>query len=334
MDIILLVITVVSLIVALVMSVTAWRLMHDEKKRAAARIAALSAAASEPSLANRPAGFTHSTASAALEQFPDEKVVRPVTRAPWASPSVVKPAGVSSVRMPSEFSAELPLNQSATFGPPIGGPSQDDSLSRPFGASQDDLPGSAATRGFSEATTRAAAAPVVTHSSGFLGAQELPRDNGGRQKSLAFAAMFLFAILAGGLVWMMSGPEGTSAAAVGPNSPLELVSLSSSRQDAKLAVSGLVRNPVNGAPVERLSAVVFLFDRTGTFVTSARANVDFLKLGAGDESPFVVTLDAPSTVARYRVSFRTDDGIVPHVDRRDSVGSQESAVRSQVVSQQ
>jgi hypothetical protein len=46
--------------------------------------------------------------------------------------------------------------------------------------------------------------------------------------------------------------------------------------------------------------------------------VDFLKLGAGDESPFVVTLDAPATVARYRVSFRTDDGIVPHVDKRSA----------------
>jgi hypothetical protein len=68
--------------------------------------------------------------------------------------------------------------------------------------------------------------------------------------------------------------------------------------------------------MERLSAVVFLFDQQGTFITSAKAPVDFIKLGAGDESPFVVSLDAPSNVARYRVSFRTDDGIVPHIDRR------------------
>jgi hypothetical protein len=283
MDMILLGITVVSLIVALVMSVTAWRLMREEKQRSAARVAALSVAASEPALANRPAGFTQPAASPAFEQFPEEKVVRPATRAPWA---------VGSFRMPSEFSSELPLNEG-------------------HGASQ-------AGSGFSEATSRAAAAPVVTHSSGFLGAEELPRDNGGRQKSLAFAAVILLAVLSGGLVWMMSGPEGTSAAAVGPNSPLELVSLTSARQNGKLAVSGLVRNPVNGAAVEKLSAVVFLFDRMGTFVTSSRADVDFLKLGAGDESPFVVTLDAPGTVARYRVSFRTDDGIVPHVDKRSS----------------
>ena len=103
---------------------------------------------------------------------------------------------------------------------------------------------------------------------------------------------------------------------MGPNSPLELVSLTHERRNDKLAVSGLVRNPATGKPINHLSAVVFLFDKTGTFVTSARANVDFLKLGAGDESPFVVSLDAPATVARYRVSFRTDDGVVPHVDRR------------------
>ena len=88
--------------------------------------------------------------------------------------------------------------------------------------------------------------------------------------------------------------------------------------DDKLAVSGLVRNPASAKPIEHLSAVVFLFDRMGTFVMSSRANVDYLKLGAGDESPFVVSLDAPATVTRYRVRFRTDDGLIPHVDRRSA----------------
>ena len=151
---------------------------------------------------------------------------------------------------------------------------------------------------------------------GFLGAVTEERTSGGGQRSLAIAAAALFVVLSSGLVWMMSGPEGTTPVAVGPNSPLELVSLSHARQNDKLAVSGLVRNPASGKPVEKLSAVVFLFDRVGTFVTSSRAHVDFLKLGAGDESPFVVSIDAPATVSRYRVSFRTDDGVVPHIDRR------------------
>ena len=265
MDIILLAVTLISLGVALVMSLAAWRVTRDEKKRSAARVAALSLAANDDARPNVNAiGF-------------DARTEKPV---------------------------DLPLNQ----------------------------PRVEAAR--TEAPVRTEAA-VSSHASGFLGASELQHDSGSGQKSLAFAAVILFVVLSGGLVWMMSGPEGTSAAAIGPNSPLELVSLSHQRQNAKLAVSGLVRNPVAGKPIEHLSAVVFLFDRMGTFVTSSRANVDFLKLGAGDESPFVVSIDAPATVARYRVSFRTDDGLVPHIDRRgETVGSQESAVKSSVVSQE
>jgi hypothetical protein len=297
MDIILLGITIVSLAVALVMSVAAWRLMRDEKQRSAARVAALSVAANESSLVNRPAGFAKTPApSEAPEQFTNEPAVRTVTRAPWTSPSTARPVPVAAAA-------------------PLAPPSFDSATSAPANV--------ASLRTTTE-PFRPSELPlnqpreIVTHASGFLGATEVPRDNGGRQKTLAFAAVMLFVVMSGGLVWMMSGPEGTSAAAVGPNSPLELVSLTHARQNEKLAVSGLVRNPVNGKRIEHLSAVVFLFDRMGTFVTSSRANVDFLNLGAGDESPFVVSLAAPATVSRYRVSFRTDDGIVPHIDRRSA----------------
>ena len=248
MDTLLLGITVVSLVVALVMSVTAWRLMREEKQRAAARIAALSAASFDSIESADPADSISLRAPAEPEPV--------VVRAPW------KPAPV------------VPIAETRTVE------------------------------------------PAITHATGFLGVTPIERDSGNRQKSLAVAAVVFFAVLAGGTAWVMSAPEGTTAVAVGPNSPLELVSLSHARQNDKLAVSGLVRNPVSGKPVERLSAVVFLFDRTGTFVTSSKAHVDFLRLGAGDESPFVVSIDAPATVSRYRVSFRTDEGVVPHIDRR------------------
>ena len=274
MDIILLGVTVISLGVALVMSIAAWRVTRDEKQRSAARVAALSLAASDDARPNVNAiGF-------------EARLEKPLAKAPWAparasfDSAVAAPAASASLRMPPPIVPviELPLNQPARV-----------------------------------------IEPTVSHASGFLGASEMQRDTGSGQKSLAFAAVILFVVLSGGLVWMMSGPEGTSAAAIGPNSPLELVSLSHQRLNDKLAVSGLVRNPVAGKPIEHLSAVVFLFDRMGTFVTSARANVDFLKLGAGDESPFVVSVDAPATVARYRVSFRTEEGLVPHIDRRGAV---------------
>jgi hypothetical protein len=263
MDIFLLAITIVSLVVALVMSVAAWRLTRDEKKRSAARVAALSLAANGEEPRPNAIGF-------------EARTEKPLTKAPWA------PARAAIV--PPIIATELPLNQ----------------------------PRVEFSRG---------SEPSVSHASGFLGAADVQRDEGSRQKSLAFAAVMLFVVLSGGLVWMMSGPRGTSAAAIGPNAPLELVSLSHQRQNDKLAVSGLVRNPTTGKPIDRLSAVVFLFDKSGTFVTSSRANVDFLKLGAGDETPFVVSLDAPATVARYRVSFRTDDGIVPHIDRRSATAA-------------
>ncbi len=287
MDIILLGITIVSLVVAFVMSMAAWRVTRDEKQRSAARVGALSLAAGGE-VEDQPRGLSLQDAAMSLESFASQdgfaSAAKPAAKAPWASPpSTPRPsplATAASLRTQIVSPAELPLNQAQRLD---------------------------AVR---------VSEPAVSHASGFLGAEELPHDSGSRQKTLAFAAVVVFAVLSGGLIYMMSSPEGTSAAAVGPNSPLELVSLSHQRDNDKLAVSGLVRNPATGQPVQQLSAVVFLFDKTGTFVTSARAKVDFLKLGAGDESPFVVSLDAPATVSRYRVSFRTDDGVIPHIDRR------------------
>jgi hypothetical protein len=166
------------------------------------------------------------------------------------------------------------------------------------------------------------AAPLIEMplQQGFLGgAPVVARSSNGGQKFLAVAASILFVVLAGGFIWQSSNSqESAASAAVVTDTPLELVSMRHDRAQSKLTVSGLVRNPVAGKPVDHLSAVVFLFDSEGTFVTSAKSVVDFVRLASGDESPFVVTLDAPATVARYRVSFRTDEGIVPHIDRRGS----------------
>ena len=258
MEIVLLGVTVVSLVVALVMSVSAWRLGREEKRRSAARVAALSIAAAATSASGNYGGQGLSSDAIGFQARP-AVTEKPLARAPWApAPSAVETHPRPTTPAPRE----------------------------------------------------------IAYSSGFLATTSEPARSHGGQRSLAIAASVLFVGLLGGLVFMMSSPRGTSAAAVGPNSPLELVSLRHERKNEKLAVSGLVRNPANGKPVARLSAVVFLFDKQGAFVTSAKTEVDFLKLGAGDESPFVVSLDAPTTVTRYRVSFRTDDGVMPHIDRR------------------
>lgn len=280
MDTVLLAVTVLSLIVALVMGVSAWRVTRDDKRRAAARIAALSLAASEG---------TSSQARAVTAVARERVEAEPPARAPWAPARLSGSTG--SVRSSALRTAPTVAAQAA-----------------------------AVPAGQWEAITLNEPAPTreIAHSSGFLSAASpsATTGSGGRQNWLAIAAILLFVGLGSGLVWMMAGPRGTTAAAVGPNMPLELVSLRHDRQNTKLAVSGLVRNPVTGRPVEHLSAVVFLFDPQGTFLTSATAPVDFIKLGVGDESPFVVAIDAPANVARYRVSFRTSDGIVPHIDQR------------------
>src|SRR6478609_5926717 len=49
-----------------------------------------------------------------------------------------------------------------------------------------------------------ASEPLLSHASGFLGAADTPRASGNRQKTLAFAAVILFLVLSGGLVWSMS----------------------------------------------------------------------------------------------------------------------------------
>lgn len=139
------------------------------------------------------------------------------------------------------------------------------------------------------------------------------------QRWLAVAAAVLLTALAGGGAWIAAGawPVDTAEAppAASP-SALELLRLNQERQGATLAVSGFVRNPAGGQRIERLSAVVSLLDQAGRLVTSRHALVDALELGPGQESPFVVQMDAPPNAARYRVSFRTDRGVVSHVDRR------------------
>jgi hypothetical protein len=120
-----------------------------------------------------------------------------------------------------------------------------------------------------------------------------------------------------------SGPSAattvsTATAAPAPNaaSPLELLALGDERAGDALTVRGIVRNPADGASVGRLTAVVLLFTPDGGFLDSGRAELDAASLRPGGESTFAITVPRAAGVARYRVSFRTDDRVVPHLDRR------------------
>jgi hypothetical protein len=117
----------------------------------------------------------------------------------------------------------------------------------------------------------------------------------------------------------MTNPAEPVATSGAPAS-LELVSMRHQRGADALTVTGLVRN-AGPATAGEIIAVVFAFDRDGNYVASGRAALDFPALASGDESPFTVSVPDVQDVGRYRVSFRTETGVVRHVDRRPALSA-------------
>ena len=136
--------------------------------------------------------------------------------------------------------------------------------------------------------------------------------------AVGFAMTVIVVIVFATLGATRSGGTTAAAAAAIKSPSLELLSMRHVREADALTVTGLVRNGGSGS-ADRLIAVVFAFDRSGNFLASGRAPIDFLSLAPGDESPFKVSVPNAGEVGRYRVSFRTEAGVVKHVDRRQSL---------------
>jgi hypothetical protein len=128
----------------------------------------------------------------------------------------------------------------------------------------------------------------------------------------------LIAGLALSVVWARNRISGSAPATAqeSTGTPLELVALKHDRVGDGLHISGVVRNPQDGRVVKGLAAVAFLFDRDGNYLSSDRAPLDYVQLQPGEESPFSIAVPSAAGVSRFRVTFRTDAGIVAHVDRR------------------
>jgi hypothetical protein len=138
--------------------------------------------------------------------------------------------------------------------------------------------------------------------------------------ALAAGGLVMATVAAAAIVFSSDTPAVSTAsapAAAAATAPLELVALAHERDGDSLTVRGVVRNPPSGTEMDRLVAVVFLFDRDGGFITSGRAALESSALIPGGESTFVVTVPATAEVGRYRVSFRTDDRVISHVDKRN-----------------
>lgn len=150
-------------------------------------------------------------------------------------------------------------------------------------------------------------------------AHERPVSRGGGLIRLAVGVAMTVILIAGLAVLSSSRSHSTPSAPAAAKSPaLELLSMRHEREGDALTVTGLVRNDGSGS-ADRLIAVIFVFDRSGNFLTSGRAPIDLLSLAPGDESPFKVSVPNASNVGRYRVSFRTESGVVKHTDKRQAL---------------
>jgi hypothetical protein len=160
------------------------------------------------------------------------------------------------------------------------------------------------------------AAPAVSFS-----APEHPSAWGTRAGIMACLALGITAIILLTLTARTRTSSAASSPAAAPAAttaaPLELLSLRDTREGGTLTIAGLVQNPHSALALRNVKVTADVFDAKGTRIASGSAGVDVRTLQPGDQSPFVLSITTPDTVARYRVSFHSSDGgVIQHVDRR------------------
>ena len=181
--------------------------------------------------------------------------------------------------------------------------------------------------------------PVVAAAGMFTPTERAERSGFRFAAGVGVAALLAAAVI-GTLVLTSRGktavPQEPAKAAAAPAAtevPLELIALGHEREADRLTVRGVVRGAAPQPAQSPLTAVVLLFDREGTLIGTGRSAVQSGDVNPSGERTFVVTVSSAGNVGRYRVSFRSDDQIVPHVDRRaqpGTLGSEAGTVKSQV----
>jgi hypothetical protein len=140
--------------------------------------------------------------------------------------------------------------------------------------------------------------------------------------SLAVGAFVVTTAAAAAIVFSSESSTtsvGATPAASAPgdeNAPIELVSLDHERDGDTLIVHGVVRNPLAGVPMTDVAAVVSSLGFDGRALSTTRAAIESPSLSPGEQSAFSVTIPHADAVGRYRVSFRSGDRVVSHVDKR------------------
>jgi hypothetical protein len=126
------------------------------------------------------------------------------------------------------------------------------------------------------------------------------------------------AVLVAVSVTMLSQRPGAPPEDLGAGSPepIELLSLAHARQGDYLAITGAIRNPVNGIERGQLRVTAIVFDRDGTVVGTGQTPLQGSVLPPGSDAPFSVSLPDADQSNRYRISFMQGQTSVPHIDRR------------------
>jgi hypothetical protein len=288
MDSLLVGVTIVSLLLAFVMSAVAWTLWQNDRQRSAARAEALEALAFSDHQSER------AIAPAPRAAAPTRAV--PVPAAPSVAP--VASLAVMDDREPGIDDWDYALGDTRIDGPDDT-PAEDGRSVRAR-AGTDEMFHAAPGLGAAGRLWLALAAVALVITAGVV----------------AYRALHSPEIVAA--VAASRSAAGAEVVAAGAR-PLELLSLRHAiGPDGTFTVTGLVQNPIDGESLDAIEAVVYLFDNDGRYFASGKAPLEVPGVEPGDESPFTITVPAVTVgVSRYRVGFRHADGkVLAHVDRR------------------
>ena len=296
METMLLIVTLLSLSVAVGTSAFAWRLMRNERLRSEARIAAL-AADVEPDTASHHADAAPTLKGSAYQPGEREFATPTLRRSAYEPEFAVQPlrASADEPREP-EFAVPALKRSTTESGARAGA---EFAVEEKPTAIRDELLTVTETR---------------------------PGRSVGRIAAVVGAGAVAVATLVGVLI-VSSGREDARAATAHPaadassapktlatEAPVELVALAHEREPDRLTVRGLVRSP-SATIANHLTAVVQVFDRDGEFLASGRAEVEH-SAAPGADRRFIVSIPGGAGAGRYRVSFTDDQRVVPHVDKR------------------
>lgn len=280
MEFVLVIVTIVSLTLAIAMAALGWRLIRDSRARSAARVEALEALASETPVADL-------APRARFLTIEDDVTDLPIRTTPAARPRV------AAAIAPGERSAS-PRERSGDPGVPAS--------ERGGGFAGAKPPDQAMFRGVEEKGAPSRRWVALA----------------GVAAVMAVLTLIVYAISRPAAIGsFFAARVSAEAASTVTAQPLELISLKHSTDpDGSFSVVGLVQNPANGKPFQKVVAVLYLFAPDGSYFASGRGVLD-VPLEPGAESPFAIRVPNVGKVGRYRVGFRLEDGaVVAHVDRR------------------